>query len=47
MRRFELDAMTEAYDTFADAAGTNSLKIVLSGHPVNLPKGEKTDVATG
>ena len=45
--RFELDEMTEAYDTFADAARTNALKVVLSGHPVHLPEGEKTLVATG
>jgi alcohol dehydrogenase len=38
--RFELDEMTEAYDTFADAARTNALKVVLSGHPVHLPLGE-------
>jgi alcohol dehydrogenase len=45
--RFELDEMTEAYDTFADAASTNALKVVLSGHPVHLPEGEKTLVAAG
>ena len=36
-----------AYDTFADAAPTNRLKVVLSGHPVHLPEGETTLVATG
>ena len=39
--RFELDEMTEAYDTFSDAAATNALKVVLSGHPVHLPAGEE------
>ena len=39
--RFELDEMTEAYDTFADAAATDALKVVLSGHAVHLPEGEK------
>ena len=32
--------MTEAYDTFTDAATTNALKVVLSGHPAHLPAGE-------
>jgi alcohol dehydrogenase len=45
--RFELDEMTEAYDTFADAASTNALKVVLSGHPVHLPEGDKTLIAAG
>jgi alcohol dehydrogenase len=44
--RFELDEMTEAYDTFADAASTNALKVVLSGHPAHLPAGEKAVAAT-
>jgi alcohol dehydrogenase len=35
--RFELDEMTEAYDTFADAGRTNALKVVLSATPVHLP----------
>jgi alcohol dehydrogenase len=45
--RFELDEMTEAYDTFADAANTNALKVVLSGHPVHLTDGQKSLVAAG
>ena len=45
--RFELDEMTEAYDTFADAASTNALKVVLSGHPVHLTEGQETLVAAG
>jgi alcohol dehydrogenase len=45
--RFELDEMTEAYDTFADAATTNALKVVLSGHPVHLGAREETLVAAG
>ena len=32
--RFELEETMEAYETFADAATTNALKVVLSGHPV-------------
>jgi alcohol dehydrogenase len=44
--RFELDEMTEAYDAFADAASTNALKVVLSGHPAQLPAGEKAVAAT-
>src|ERR671910_1174594 len=40
--RFELDEMTEAYDTFADAASTNALKVVLGGHPAQPAAGEKT-----
>jgi alcohol dehydrogenase len=35
--RFDLDEMTEAYDTFADAGRTNALKVVLSATPVHLP----------
>jgi alcohol dehydrogenase len=44
--RFELDEMSEAYDTFAAAATTNALKVVLSGHPVHLPTGEEAVAAT-
>ena len=44
--RFELEEMTEAYDTFTDAATTNALKVVLSGHPVHLPAGEEVVGAT-
>jgi alcohol dehydrogenase len=44
--RFELDEMTEAYDTFTDAATTNALKVVLSGHPAHLPAGEEVVGAT-
>ncbi len=44
--RFELDEMIEAYDTFADAATTNALKVVLTGHPAHLPAGEKAVEAT-
>jgi alcohol dehydrogenase len=43
--RFELDEMTEAYDTFGDAARTNALKVVLTGHPVHLAGGKEA-VAT-
>jgi hypothetical protein len=38
--------MIEAYDTFADAATTNALKVVLTGHPAHLPAGEKAVAAT-
>jgi alcohol dehydrogenase len=44
--RFELDEMIEAYDTFADAARTNALKVVLSAHAVHLPVGEVAVAAT-
>ena len=44
--RFELDEMTEAYDTFADAASTHALKVVLSGHPAHLPAGKEAVAAT-
>jgi alcohol dehydrogenase len=45
--RFELDETMEAYETFAHAATTNALKVVLSGHPVHLEAGKETLVATG
>jgi alcohol dehydrogenase len=45
--RFELDETMEAYETFADAATTDALKVVLSGHPVHLEAGKETLVATG
>jgi alcohol dehydrogenase len=38
--RFDLGEMAEAYDTFANAASTNALKVVLGSHPVHLPVGE-------
>ena len=44
--RFELDETMEAYETFADAATTNALKVVLSGHPVHLEAGKEMLVAT-
>ena len=44
---FELDEMTSAYDTFADAASTNALMVVLTGHPVPLPEGDRELVAAG
>jgi alcohol dehydrogenase len=34
--RFELGETEQAYDTFADAAATNALKVVLSAQPVHL-----------
>ena len=45
--RFELEETMEAYETFADAATTNALKVVLSGHPVHLEDAKETLVATG
>ena len=45
--RFELDETMEAYETFAEAATTNALKVVLSGHPVHLEAGKEALVATG
>jgi alcohol dehydrogenase len=45
--RFELDETMDAYATFADAATTNALKVVLSGHPVHLEAGKEALVATG
>ena len=33
---FDLDETEAAYTTFADAANTNALKVVLSGHPIAL-----------
>ena len=45
--RFELEETMEAYETFADAATTNALKVVLSGHPVHLEAAKETLVATG
>jgi alcohol dehydrogenase len=44
--RFELDEMIEAYNTFADAASTNALKVVLSGQPAHLHAGEEAVAAT-
>jgi alcohol dehydrogenase len=44
--RFDLDEMTEAYDTFADAGRTNALKVVLSATPVLLPADEDAVAAT-
>jgi alcohol dehydrogenase len=44
--RFELEEMTEAYDTFTDAATTNALKVVLSAHPVHLAAGDEVVGAT-
>jgi alcohol dehydrogenase len=45
--RFELGETEEAYDTFADAASTNALKVVLSAHPVHLPTAPREGAAAG
>jgi alcohol dehydrogenase len=45
--RFELEETMEAYETFSDAATTNALKVVLSGHPVQPQAGKEMLVATG
>ena len=44
--RFDLDEMTEAYDTFADAGRTNALKVGLSAIPVHLPADEDAVAVT-
>jgi alcohol dehydrogenase len=44
--RFDLDEMTEAYDTFADAGRTNALKVVLSATPVHLPADKEVVAVT-
>jgi alcohol dehydrogenase len=44
--RFALDETEEAYDTFADAAATNALKVVLSAHPVRLEPGREQVAVT-
>ena len=44
--RFELGETELAYDTFADAATTNALKVVLSAHPVHLEPA-RPEVAAG
>jgi hypothetical protein len=38
--------MIEACDTFADAASTKALKVMLSGHSAYLPPGEDAVEAT-
>jgi alcohol dehydrogenase len=43
--RFELGETEQAYDTFADAATTNALKVVLSAHPVHLEPARDKAVA--
>jgi alcohol dehydrogenase len=45
--RFDLAETEEAYDTFADAAATNALKVVLSAHPVHLEAAEREATAVG
>jgi alcohol dehydrogenase len=44
--RFELGETEEAYDTFADAATTNALKVVLSAQPVHLGAAREEAAAT-
>jgi alcohol dehydrogenase len=39
--RFELGATERAYDTFADAASTDALKVVLTAHPTELEREAK------
>ena len=41
IHRFDLEEMTKAYDTFADAGRTNALKVVLSALTVHLPADEE------
>ncbi len=45
--RFELGEAMEAYDVFADAAHTDALKVVLTGHPVHLAPGEPAEATVG
>ena len=45
--RFELAETEEAYETFADAATTNALKVVLSAEPAQLTAKEQTEALAG
>jgi len=45
--RFELDDTEAAYDTFADAATTNALKVVLSADRAQLTAKEQTEALAG
>jgi len=44
---FELAETEEAYETFADAATTNALKVVLSAQPTQLTAKEQTEALAG
>jgi alcohol dehydrogenase len=41
--RFALDDTMAAYDTFADAANTNALKVVLQGAASNTPQAQRAE----
>jgi len=41
---FELADTEQAYETFADAASTNALKVVLSADPAQPPASEQDSV---
>ena len=41
--RFALDDTMAAYDTFADAANTNALKVVLQGAESNTPQAQRAE----
>jgi alcohol dehydrogenase len=41
--RFALDDTMAAYDTFADAANTNALKVVLQGAESNAPQAQRAE----
>ena len=45
--RFELAETEEAYDTFADAASTNALKVVLSAQPAQLSARDTSEALAG
>jgi alcohol dehydrogenase len=45
--RFELAETEQAYDTFADAASTNALKVVLSASPVQLEARDTSEALAG
>jgi alcohol dehydrogenase len=45
--RFELAETEEAYETFADAASTNALKVVLSAQPAQLTARDTSETLAG
>jgi alcohol dehydrogenase len=45
--RFPLAETMAAYDTFADAASSNALKVVLEGASVEARRPEREEVAVG
>ena len=45
--RFPLDETMAAYDTFADAANTNALKVVLEAVPATRGQGAREETLVG